>query len=383
MFARGACRSARLAVHALAPLLRRLTPSTIRLTPQCRSRKSKCGALPPDPCPNCIEADLPCQWPTEDGRSSKARLQRYRSAQIQAMGGRGDIDMKPDLGAVPTSGSSGVAVASGVGSVAPQDLLGEGWLDRLLAGGSPAYSNATAGASSTTPRAPFQQFTNPIVPQQQQQQPQRFPFSPTGGGAAESQFAAPLGMPAQVSTPGFFQQFANQNSVDPAQFVWAVSSRLPTVEEGSPNDERSIASDPSPANMDPVQRAARQAARDAKDKREEGKTVKVSWWRPHGQTAIAPGLKKITLKVRVNTPQDTWQKASPQVTVPGPGDTPQELITTDGMPSVIIMRHLLDVFMTHFGSQFPFIDRTDLEAKIDARTGSVFLLLSIAAIAAR
>lgn len=291
--------------------------------------------------------------------------------------------MKPDLGAVPTSGSSGVAVASGVGSVAPQDLLGEGWLDRLLAGGSPAYSNATAGASSTTPRAPFQQFTNPIVPQQQQQQPQRFPFSPTGGGAAESQFAAPLGMPAQVSTPGFFQQFANQNSVDPAQFVWAVSSRLPTVEEGSPNDERSIASDPSPANMDPVQRAARQAARDAKDKREEGKTVKVSWWRPHGQTAIAPGLKKITLKVRVNTPQDTWQKASPQVTVPGPGDTPQELITTDGMPSVIIMRHLLDVFMTHFGSQFPFIDRTDLEAKIDARTGSVFLLLSIAAIAAR
>jgi hypothetical protein len=135
--------------------------------------------------------------------------------------------------------------------------------------------------------------------------------------------------------------------------------------------------------MDPVQRAARQAARDAKDKREEGKTVKVSWWRPHGQTAIAPGLKKITLKVRVNTPQDTWQKASPQVTVPGPGDTPQELITTDGMPSVIIMRHLLDVFMTHFGSQFPFIDRTDLEAKIDARTGSVFLLLSIAAIAAR
>jgi hypothetical protein len=53
------------------------------------------------------------------------------------------------------------------------------------------------------------------------------------------------------------------------------------------------------------------------------------------------------------------------------------------MPTTPIMRHLLDVFLVHFGSQFPFLDRQSLEAKIDARTGSVFLMNCIAAIAAR
>lgn len=71
------------------------------------------------------------------------------------------------------------------------------------------------------------------------------------------------------------------------------------------------------------------------------------------------------------------------MTVAGPGDVAQELISPDGAPSTMIMRHLLDVFVTHFGCQFPFIDRSDLEAKIESRTASVFLLLSIAAIAAR
>jgi hypothetical protein len=48
--------------------------------------------------------------------------------------------------------------------------------------------------------------------------------------------------------------------VDPAQFVWAVSSRLPTVEDASPADG---STGPSP-------------------RREPERLVKVSWWRPHG-----------------------------------------------------------------------------------------------------
>lgn len=87
--------------------------------------------------------------------------------------------------------------------------------------------------------------------------------------------------------------------------------------------------------------------------------------------------------MRVHTPQESWAKGSPALTVAGPGDVAQELIAPDGAPSTLIMRHLLDVFITHFGCQFPFIDRVDLEAKIESRTASVFLLLSIAAIAAR
>jgi hypothetical protein len=61
----------------------------------------------------------------------------------------------------------------------------------------------------------------------------------------------------------------------------------------------------------------------------------------------------------------------------------EEVIGPDGIPPVHIMLELVSVFMIHFGSQFPCIDRRDLEAKIRYRTGSSFLLNSIAGIAAR
>jgi hypothetical protein len=79
--------------------------------------------------------------------------------------------------------------------------------------------------------------------------------------------------------PGNGNGFANQTSMDPAQFIWAVSSRLPTVEESSPFDFASAGSGPSP----------KVPSGGKKLKGEEGKIVKVTWWRPHGQTAIAPG----------------------------------------------------------------------------------------------
>jgi len=47
------------------------------------------------------------------------------------------------------------------------------------------------------------------------------------------------------------------------------------------------------------------------------------------------------------------------------------------------MRHLLDVFFIHFGCQFPFLDQAELEAQVDAGTGSAFLFNAIAGIAAR
>jgi hypothetical protein len=94
------------------------------------------------------------------------------------------------------------------------------------------------------------------------------------------------------------------------------------------------------------------------------------------------GLKKITLKVRVNNPQH--QFTFPLSNTPSSnGQSTQEVVGADGMPTPAIMRHLLDVFMVHFGSQFPALDKASLEAKIEAGTGSVFLLNAIAGIAAR
>jgi len=74
---------------------------------------------------------------------------------------------------------------------------------------------------------------------------------------------------------------------------------------------------------------------------------------------------------------------SPRPPITGPNDAPLEVIAPDGAPSTSIMKHLLDVFLVHFGGQYPALDRDTLEKKIESRTGSTFLLLSIAAIAAR
>ncbi|ORY29983.1 fungal-specific transcription factor domain-domain-containing protein [Naematelia encephala] len=328
---------------------------------QCRSRKSKCGALPPRPCPNCIEAGLTCQWPAEDGRSSRARLQRQRTS-IPGQMGDGDIQGDP-----------------GLGTSTPAD---PDWLDRLLNGGLPTPT-AVPPTSTNGTFAPSQSFASTSS------FPTTFPtIAPTTinpmlpGPSSQTYYQPsvtgtdPFPPPTQPYPPSAFP-----SSVDPAQFIWAVSSRLPTVEEGSPNDERSSLSGPSPTLADP--NAPRPPRKPKEKTSSDGKIVKVTWWRPHGQTAITPGLKRITLKVRVDNPHDTWRNSSPRPAVSGPGESTQEIFAPDGMPSPAIMRHLLDVFMIHFACQFPFIEKESIGPKIESRTGSVFLFTSIAAIAAR
>lgn len=93
------------------------------------------------------------------------------------------------------------------------------------------------------------------------------------------------------------------------------------------------------------------------------------------------GLKRLTLKVRVARPlgngrDQPWSPA-------GGIDDPAEMVESDGMPNSFVMKHLLDLFVQHFGCQYPSIDRERLEADIEGRTGSVFLLNCIAATASR
>jgi len=98
---------------------------------QCRSRKSKCGAMPPEPCSNCIEAGIGCTWPVEDGRSSRARMER-KSKMTGNQGSAGPGDVKPILPvqhrhASHTSNNGGGTHHGGSGDD------GEAvWLDQLL-----------------------------------------------------------------------------------------------------------------------------------------------------------------------------------------------------------------------------------------------------------
>lgn len=220
--------------------------------------------------------------------------------------------------------------------------------------------------------------------------------------------ATPVADPHTASTlsqilPGISpsnSSFLNPNGVSPmgefdiAQFVSAISSQMPRVQDASPQAGSSNTG-PSPQTGDST------GGHKAKSGDKGGKIVKVSWFRPHGITAIAPGtfsfpvslpvrksqltilgLKQYTLKVRVETPQETWRR-DPHNLPKQSGEPMEEVIAPDGIPPAHIMMELISVFMIHFGSQFPCIDRRDLESKVHARTGSSFLLNSIAGIAAR
>jgi hypothetical protein len=54
-----------------------------------------------------------------------------------------------------------------------------------------------------------------------------------------------------------------------------------------------------------------------------------------------------------------------------------------GMPRHDLMLHLLDVFMTHFGCQYPALSRLQLERDLEQRSGSTLLFNCIASTASR
>jgi hypothetical protein len=175
------------------------------------------------------------------------------------------------------------------------------------------------------------------------------------------------------------------NAIPAADFAWLFSSRLPTAQMGGSSD---TSPNEAVSGISPTVRP--------EDKGGKGRVVKVTWWRPHGRTAIAPGkgapativlgawvltgtgLKRTTLRVRLDDSQIPGS-AQPGVSF---GVT-AELIGADGVPDQTIMRHLLDLFMVHFGCQFPFVERAKIERDIERQTGSVFLHNSMAAVAAR
>ena len=83
------------------------------------------------------------------------------------------------------------------------------------------------------------------------------------------------------------------------------------------------------------------------------------------------GLKKITLNVVINVLEETWKVPSPGTVPYGYGAHPPNIFSPDGAPNTPLMRHLLDVFIQHFGCQFPFIEFSPLAAKIETGTASM------------
>jgi hypothetical protein len=78
---------------------------------------------------------------------------------------------------------------------------------------------------------------------------------------------------------------------DPAQFISALSSQLPQVEDESPLDQR-IGTLPGGSGYTPDlgEQVTRKGKGKANGEGEGSKIVKVTWWRPHGAVSVSPGL---------------------------------------------------------------------------------------------
>ena len=96
--------------------------------------------MPPDPCSNCIEAGIGCTWPVEDGRSSRARMERKAKLTTSHSHPSGSalIDVKPTIQHRQASMSSngGGNQRGGGASAGVSGEEGESvWLDQLLSSG--------------------------------------------------------------------------------------------------------------------------------------------------------------------------------------------------------------------------------------------------------
>lgn len=110
------------------------------------------------------------------------------------------------------------------------------------------------------------------------------------------------------------------------------------------------------------------------------RSVRLTWWRPHGPTAIVPGLKRVTIKVRLDAPPAMSPGVSPGSLL-GVDASHENLFDESGLPRAAILTHLLDIFEQHFECQFPALSRVCLETARER--GNAFLLNCVAAMAAR
>jgi hypothetical protein len=107
----------------------------------------------------------------------------------------------------------------------------------------------------------------------------------------------------------------------------------------------------------------------------------VQYYRYLGPTAIAPGYKKISLKV-TNDSIGYEDRFFHRTTSTEQRDNPV-LDPLTNLPRAELLPHLLDAFFEYYGSYFCFLNRDQLESLIQRDEISTFLLCSIAALSAR
>lgn len=128
----------------------------------------------------------------------------------------------------------------------------------------------------------------------------------------------------------------------------------------------------------------------------QAKPIRLHLFRRYGPTAVAPGLKRLSMVVEKHLDDDPRRplenmgragvSASPQGTpLPIQSSALQSNMVLDyfyGIPSAVLYQ-LLDVFFQTFGGLFPFLNKRILAGHVRSKQASKFLISSILALTAR
>ncbi|ORX40132.1 hypothetical protein BD324DRAFT_260361 [Kockovaella imperatae] len=361
----------------------------------CRAKRSKCGTRPPGPCQNCIEKQVQCTWPEVDGRSARGknhtsstgRSQATASSSSSAHQGQQPSSQPPLYDAARHNVAAHVANAPSLSNETYGQPDSFHWNEPPNAYGAGPSSQMRDTSAVRPAQDPammvypplskdktefwsndsiWDTFTYPLS-QQVNDRPLPAP-TPHPTNSADQLQPQPQGLNAHITPINV------PPTVDPQQLVWAFSSRLPSVEMSGLS---------STENTPPGQPVVHPPGKHDKQKpKADDQIVKITWWRPHGKTAIAPGLRKITLKVKIDRQSTTSQNVSP-INDLQDFDPGIDIFEPNGMPVKPIMRHILQIFSTHYECCFPYLDSTSLLQQLETDTGSVFLFNSIAGFVAR
>ncbi|KAI8581551.1 hypothetical protein K450DRAFT_231863 [Umbelopsis ramanniana AG] len=121
----------------------------------------------------------------------------------------------------------------------------------------------------------------------------------------------------------------------------------------------------------------------------ETEKVKVHYFRYMGRTAIAPGLKRIAVTLRMKRPRAQIQQAKNN-SVPisrsptlSSATALRQLDLDTYTPSRAVVRHLIDLFYVHASFMFPWESKASILSDIEADAASACLVYSMCAIGAR
>jgi hypothetical protein len=175
-------------------------------------------------------------------------------------------------------------------------------------------------------------------------------FSPSSNLLLDNHFPPFEPQTVDFSPAPFIEHQSTQSSSNRSNFeelgsdlLFGLSARLPIVQDGqSPHSVTSDTPASQGSRSDPNGQTKSRVSESKNQKEDsdgDSETCKVTWFRPMGSTSIAPGLQRLTLRLK-------RERRHPVLAVDSPGSSHHEhddLFDEKGQPSRAVLSHLLDV----------------------------------------